>query len=335
MNSVKADTAIDLHGYKHISCSQYGENGILAALFKHKGIKNGYFCEFGAWDGQHLSNTYAMYEKGWQGCYIEGPSTRYEDLKRNINKPGVALVCAFVMPAGENCLDEILKRNMPAGRELDLLSIDIDSDDLAIWKSLKQVRPKVVCIDFNPTIPIDVRHENPKGKNRGNYPLSIWEFGVSQGYELVAATHCNLIMIDAKFNDGTFRVFNRTDLGPNRGFKYFFRFDWTMMVTDPETGAILKPELFVVPWNNTVFPPTNPAHLPPFRRRSDELEDQRLVVAPLGRRAPADHYCRAPRGAGAMTTVQWQDPKVAACWLSRHQPRHDVQFGPCHAGAVQ
>lgn len=247
-------SGVKLNQFSVSKTSQYGEDGILQALFNFKGVDRGYFCEFGAWDGRHLSNSFALYEAGWKGCYIEGSPSRFEDLKANISTPGMALVCAFVRSQGQNTLDRILAKNMPDNTALDLLSIDIDSDDLAIWKSLKAVRPRVVVIEFNPTIPLDVHYQNPPGMNRGNSARAIYDFGTSIGYELVAATHCNLIMIDREFNMGQFELVDLYDPGIVLGYRYFFGFDGTLLVTDPRTRNAEEPEFFVVPWSDTVFP---------------------------------------------------------------------------------
>ena len=87
------------------------------------------FVELGAWDGKHLSNTYVLCEKGWRGCYIEGVAERYAQLCRNIPAANVVRIHAFVTPDGANSLDNLLARDA-----VDLLSIDIDSDDLAVWE---------------------------------------------------------------------------------------------------------------------------------------------------------------------------------------------------------
>ena len=112
----------------------------------------------------------------------------------------------FVITTGNSGLEEILERYGLRERELDLLSIDIDSDDLAIWKSLVHLRPVVVVIEYNPNIPIDVWFENPRGENKGNASRSIHDYAVSIGYELVATTQTNLVYLESSKNRGRFRT---------------------------------------------------------------------------------------------------------------------------------
>ena len=57
---------------------------------------------------------------------------------------------------GENSLPEILSKHN-IRKDFDFLSIDVDGTDYYIWESLeKKYNPKVVCIEFNPTIPNNI-----------------------------------------------------------------------------------------------------------------------------------------------------------------------------------
>ena len=120
-----------LSSYANNAFSQAGEDGILREIFARLKIDKGTFCEFGAWDGQFLSNTHYFYKNGWSGWYIEGDRSRYEDLKRNITEPNIEKICAYVTRAGENTLDRLLVNSKlykeKTIRELDLLSIDYDT----------------------------------------------------------------------------------------------------------------------------------------------------------------------------------------------------------------
>ena len=244
--------------------SQNGEEEFLAATFAKLGIAQGTFCEFGAWDGQHLSNCYGFYQKGWGGWYIEGDRKRFGDLQRNITEKRVETICSFVQPSGPDCLDQILSRSKlyaSGVTTIDLLSIDIDSDDLAVWRGVKVFRPKIVIIEFNPTIPIDTYFENTPGKNHGNSPLSIYEHARSIEYDLIAIIGANLIFVDHRLGTGL-PVIPLT--GAASGMRYFFGIDGTMFVTKPGAGAVAKsPDMIRVPWIGGVFPQPVDA---PFRR---------------------------------------------------------------------
>ena len=237
--------------------SQNGEDGIIDNIFKTLGISKGFFCEFGAWDGKHLSNTYNLYQQGWSGWYIEGSKTKYNDLVNNINSSRVQKICAWVSIDGPSSLDNLLKNTSlfkeNEGR-VDLLSIDIDSDDLAVWKSIKDFRSTVVVIEYNWSIPFDTYFENPYGENKGNSALSICEFAKASNYDLIGVTSCNLIFIDKSKNKDLFEVINLTDREIDGGGRYFFGYDGTLiMAKSGVNGTYEVSEVMRVPWNSGFF----------------------------------------------------------------------------------
>lgn len=250
-----ADMLRPLNETRTNAFSQAGEDGVLAEIFDRLNIAQGSFCEFGAWDGQHLSNTFAFYNKGWNGVYIEGNEARFADLTRNITRPGTDNFCAWVRTEGVTSLDALLaKSHVAKTGVLDLLSIDIDSDDLAIWKSLKNFRPKVVIIEINPTIPIDVYFENPQGQFLGNSARSTYEFARSQDYGLVATTACNMIFIDLRLPHQPLPILELTDPTLTFGTRYFFGFDGSLIVKGAnDQGAHMIPDIIRVPWNGARF----------------------------------------------------------------------------------
>ncbi len=192
---------IDLNNYKRNVYSQHGEDGIVGKIFDTLGIDKGFFVEFGAWDGKHLSNTYNLYERGWDGIYIECDEDRFEDLKRNIDRPSTKKLCQFVETAGENSIDTIVDRNATVS-EVDVMSIDIDSSDLAIFASLERYLPKVVVIEYNPTIAVGVPFVNPPGTCSGSSITSILDEGARKGFRLVAQTSTNLILMRGDVFEG-------------------------------------------------------------------------------------------------------------------------------------
>lgn len=265
-------STIDLHDFKRNEYSQHGEDGVLARLFAEMGTTTGTFCEFGAWDGRHLSNARALLESGWRGVFIEGDPVRYEDLVRDITTDRAELMCAYVQPEGTDSLDDLLGRSpMLASRHLDLLSIDIDSDDLAVWKGLTLIKPRVVIIEFNPTIPLDIEFVNPRGECKGNSAAAIMRFASGSGYDLVAATHCNLIFVDAAHRPDSIPV-RPLRIGELTGqIRYFWGYDGTLVVARTAEGqatpTFSSPELLTVPWKPGVFAQPTPQVFRRFDQR--------------------------------------------------------------------
>jgi hypothetical protein len=249
---------IRLADYADDVYSQFGEDGILKKLLSELGISSGVFCEFGAWDAKFLSNTRHLLDGGWKGLYIEGDRDRYADLVRNVHGLDVEAVCAFVTAAGEHSLDNIFARSALVGssRRLDLLSIDIDSDDLAVWRGLGFVRPTVVIIEYNPTIPLDVRYENPVGQFKGNSAAAIHELATVRKYDLVASTTSNLIYVANELRPRTVPALTLSDV---RGPRYFWGYDGSLMVCDTQGASVVRvPELIKIPWKPAFFPQPTP-----------------------------------------------------------------------------
>jgi hypothetical protein len=170
--------------------SQFGEDGIIEELCRRLGIKNGWFVEFGAWDGKHLSNTHNLVRHhGWQGVYIEGDPAKYESLLLTQKEfPGrLHTLCAMVGCEGEHSLDNLLART-PLPAEFDLLSVDIDSYDWQVWKSLTHYRPKIVVIESNGILPPGVLQVHNPPHSFSTSFSSLVELGRAKGYQLVCHT---------------------------------------------------------------------------------------------------------------------------------------------------
>ena len=179
-----------LHFRKNIY-SQNGEDGVLEEILLRLNITKGWFCEFGAWDGVHFSNTFLLAEsRDWSGVYIEGDDNKFKDLKKT---------CAR-FPSGRLTAVHAIVQDAPPGYTLDslliasgipedfhLLSIDIDSIDYLIWKSLSHYRPIVVVIEVDNTIaPPEVVICN-KDRNFSSLSAMI-NLANKKGYSLVCHT---------------------------------------------------------------------------------------------------------------------------------------------------
>lgn len=152
--------------------------------------------EFGAWDGIHLSNTFNLVENfGWSAVYVEADAEKFLDLLRTQEKyPSILAVCAMISSnegEGFRTLDSILKEHNVS--EVDLLSIDIDSNDLEIWAS-SQCDARVVVIEINSSIEPGLLRWHSPPKLTGNSFSSTLEVGRAKGYSLVCHTG-NMIFV--------------------------------------------------------------------------------------------------------------------------------------------
>ncbi len=178
------------------SFSQFNEDLITINLFLKKNIESGVFVEFGAWDGIHLSNCKLLADNNWSGFFIEGNFLRFQECQKNYkNNNTIKVLNKFI---DENyTLNNLIKDNNI--KKIDVLSIDIDGKDLTELKRLELIKPKVIIIEFNSSIPFDVECEDNVGGNGSSY-LSIYNHLSNNNYELISFTYCNLIFIEKDFN---------------------------------------------------------------------------------------------------------------------------------------
>lgn len=129
----------DLTRYERRIYSQNGEDGILQAIFARVGTTNRYFVEFGARDGSQCNTRYLADHHGWWGLLLDD---RYENPARSLHREFVT---------AENINSLFTKYDVPM--EFDLLSIDIDGNDLWVWNSIDaRWQPRVLVIEYNSSI---------------------------------------------------------------------------------------------------------------------------------------------------------------------------------------
>jgi hypothetical protein len=163
------------------------------------GKDHGLCCEFGAWDGIHLSNTRRLMESGWRGLMIEADRDRFQDLLKTypVNS-NAASVCALVDGA-DNSLAKIAARSGIHDR-FDLISIDIDGLDFQIFSTLDQFAkfPLVICVevhtchrpDDTTPVPLEIAAKGC-GQPLGRFV----ERGHEMGYRLVSFLGTNAFFV--------------------------------------------------------------------------------------------------------------------------------------------
>lgn len=177
--------------------SAFGEDGIIQHIFDTIGTDTRFCVEFGAGDDIQGSNVANLWKMGWHTLLIEADPARYGQLMGHIPKESrVQTRNAKVLPTGGASTDMHL-----AGQPVpDLMSIDVDGNDYHIWKEM-QARPRVICIEFNPTVPphlaIYQSRDDENYMGFGTSLKAVIELGKWKGYEFIGATHCNAFFVAA------------------------------------------------------------------------------------------------------------------------------------------
>ncbi len=169
--------------------SQYGEDGIVDAIFATIGIENRWCFECGASDGIFFSNTRRLLDSGWHGVLAESNDDRFLRLRTNTTRYGdrVHLINAQI-----DNVDAAL-RHTEAPPDLDLVVIDVDGQDVHLFNSMLNYRPRVVLLEFDPNA--DTHFLPERGGNGQAGGQATLDIASGRFYTAVAATWCNLILV--------------------------------------------------------------------------------------------------------------------------------------------
>lgn len=194
--------ALESYGYKVYS--QNDEDGIICEIFRRIGTKNKTFIEFGVQNGLE-SNCHLLLFYGWKGLWIEGATDCCCEIEAKfrpvIENGQLKIINQFIT---KDNINEIFARGGYFG-EIDLLSIDIDGNDLYVWDAIETVNPRVVVVEYNGKFPPDLEWKqayNPSHTWRGNdwHGASLKAFeilGRNKGYRLVGTDlkGCNAFFV--------------------------------------------------------------------------------------------------------------------------------------------
>ena len=265
-----------LGNYRADVFSQYGEDGLIREALKRIADvdKLEHWCvEFGAWDGVLYSNSRRLIiEEQYSAVLIEGDWRKAKDITKNYPNSNVHVISAFVDLAG-NSLDNLLART-PCPRSFDLLSVDVDGMDFHIVASLQNFQPKIICVEFNQTIPNFVQFvQSPDPQVRqGASALALSHLASTKGYALVAATDCNLIFVRKEYLSAVAgEEQDLAELNPrgNQITAIFSGYDGTILSNQSsfrlgwhDLGEIGFQKIQIIPKRLRLFPP----NYGPFRR---------------------------------------------------------------------
>jgi hypothetical protein len=188
-------------GYGFKVYSQADEDGILERICERLGIGRGVFAEIGCGDGRE-NNTHYLLLKGWRGAWLDGNAENIAAIRTAL-PPNSRLRLQDVFVTRENVVD-VLRSELDGLGEPDLLSVDVDGNDLPIAQAaVGAFRPKVIVAEYNAKFPypmsMAVSYEPQRcwqGDDYHGASLAAWIDGLGPDYGLVC---CNLAGTNAFF----------------------------------------------------------------------------------------------------------------------------------------
>ncbi len=204
----------------NLSYSLYGEDLILRGLLKQKLREGqpGFYVDLGCCDPRQASNSYLFYRYGWRGVCIDansefkeafaairprdtfvnalvGEAGRYfwAECKSNLGMSRIATAPEqfgddYEAPVAMNALPlrEILDRHVPAGTQIDFMSVDLEDSELGAFSSSdwKKYRPSFMLVE---THGIELQNTNTS---------PVLNFLRDQGYALTGIASGNAILAD-------------------------------------------------------------------------------------------------------------------------------------------
>ena len=129
--------------------SSLDEDGIILWIMASLGIDKGRFLDIGANDCINSNCANLALNFGWDGVFIDSDQRllnigrKNYRLFRSLAGKDLQFVCSFVTPQNINRLiiDTV------GNAEIDLVSIDIDGNDYAIFKAIDAIRPKCYVVE--------------------------------------------------------------------------------------------------------------------------------------------------------------------------------------------
>ncbi|HVZ20757.1 MAG TPA: hypothetical protein VG871_06830 [Vicinamibacterales bacterium] len=199
--------------------SQTDEDGILGEILRriHAGPDAGLVIEFGVESGLE-SNTHWLLRQGFAGVWLECDDRHVKYIRR--------LFADHLSDGRLTLAHERVEREtvdtrlavLAGGRPVSVLSIDVDGNDYWLWERIDSIRPSVVVIEYNGTVPPPVsvvQQYDPGGPHKvrtdywGASLCALHKLARHKGYELVG---CGIAGINA--------FFVRADIATEERFPY-------------------------------------------------------------------------------------------------------------------
>jgi hypothetical protein len=191
--------------------SHYGQDGMLAEIFRRIGEGSQRFVEIGASPAQNNSNLLLL--KGWRGLWADAGIVKDEALPSSmqiLQREGKLKISRKLVNR-ESCRTLLSTRGF--AEDLDLLSIDTGYNTHHVFTELLAFRPRVFCVAYNGMLPADLDWAAPYDAK------AVWDgstlFGATLGTISTAAEAGGYSLVGCELS-GTDAFFVRHDLLKSR-----------------------------------------------------------------------------------------------------------------------
>lgn len=145
----------NLNRHEHQLFSQFGEDGIIAEVFRRIGTTSRTFLEIGIGDGLQNNTAYLLMQ-GWSGGWADASEESIRACRERLQGPiaekRLRIAQAFVK--AENVRAIVDGLGVPA--DMDLFSLDIDRNTYYVWEALAHLRPRLAVIEYNAAFPPEI-----------------------------------------------------------------------------------------------------------------------------------------------------------------------------------
>jgi hypothetical protein len=130
--------------------SQWDEDGMIQYLVKKLPIQNKFFVEFGVEDYNQSNTRFLMMNNNWSGLIIDAGQQHIADIKDAYYYwlYDLTAIQAFIT---KNNINDFIKRHLDKlniGKDIGLLSIDIDGVDYWVLKEIECARPDIIICEY-------------------------------------------------------------------------------------------------------------------------------------------------------------------------------------------
>lgn len=127
--------------------SQFDEDGLIDYLVEQLPGIPPYFVEIGCSAYIEANTRFLAENRNWRGTIVDGNPADIETARHSPThwRLGLKAICAVV---DADNVDGICSRHAP-GRDIGLLSIDVDGIDYWLWEKVESVSPWIVITEFN------------------------------------------------------------------------------------------------------------------------------------------------------------------------------------------